>query len=149
MNGARGKPAVDSYGPTGAASSTRRNNAYLVIISGLAGKQVHVVALDHRGFGRSSGHPTEAELKEDALSVVGWTKTVRGVPIDRTVVLAQGLGNAVASAALNAIVNINPRTRFAGIILCATFTNAFSMLTSYQGGGCVSVLAPLKAMPLV
>lgn len=149
LNDPESRLVIYFHGNAGAVGNTRRTDAYRLITSGLAGNQVHVLAFDYRGFGRSSGHPTEAGLKEDALSIVRWVTTIGGVPTDRVVVVAQSLGTAVASAALNAILNDDPRTRFAGIVLCAAFTNAVSVLTSYRVGGYVPVLAPLKAMPLV
>lgn len=149
LNDTESRLVIYFHGNAGAVGNTRRTDAYRLITSGASGTPAHVLAFDYRGFGRSSGHPTEAGLKEDALSVIRWATTVGKVPTERIVLLAQSLGTAVASAALNAIVTDNPSCQFAGIIMCAAFTDAVSVLISYRVGGYLPILAPLKAMPAV
>ena len=147
LNEPDSKLVIYFHGNAGAVGNTRRTDAYRLLTSGAAGGNVHVLAFDYRGFGRSSGHPTEAGLKEDALSVIAWAQTVGGVATERIVILAQSLGTAVASAALNSIIMDEPSTKFAGDIMCAAFKDAVSVLTSYKIGGYISLFAPLKAMP--
>ncbi|KAK5136115.1 hypothetical protein LTR08_004166 [Meristemomyces frigidus] len=149
LNDPESRLVIYFHGNAGAVGNTRRTDAYRLITSGAAGKRVHVLTFDYRGFGHSSGRPTEAGLREDALSVIRWANTVGMVPTERIVLVAQSLGTAVASAALSAIAEENSSARFSGIIMCAAFKDAVSVLTSYRIGGYVPILAPLKVMPIV
>lgn len=47
----------------------------------------HVFTIDYRGFGHSTGSPTEAGLIIDGVALVDWILTVAGVPPDRIVIL--------------------------------------------------------------
>ncbi|KAK5004087.1 hypothetical protein LTR28_009360, partial [Elasticomyces elasticus] len=58
----------------------------------------HVLTIDYRGFGLSTGSPTEAGLITDGVALVNWVIDVAGIPPDRIVILGQSLGTAVASA---------------------------------------------------
>lgn len=55
-----------------------------------------VLLPDYRGFGASSGSPSEAGLYEDAEAAWRWVTTVRGVAPDRVVIAGRSLGGAVA-----------------------------------------------------
>ena len=145
LNDPESRLVIYFHGNAGTVGQTRRTDAYRMITSG-ASERVHVLAFDYRGFGLSSGHPTEAGLIEDALSVIKWATTVGKVPTNRIVLLAQSLGTAVATAAAEAIVQENPGTEFAGVILCAAFPDAPSVIMSYKVGGYFPLLAPLKAV---
>ncbi|KAL9111711.1 MAG: hypothetical protein Q9227_003986 [Pyrenula ochraceoflavens] len=131
------------HGTAGTIGQTRRTDAYRMVSSAPGG--IHVLAFDYRGFGRSTGNPTESGLLEDALAVIRWATTIAKVPTNRIVLLAQSLGTAVAIAAADALICNDPTTEFAGIILCAAFTDAPSVFTSYKLGGKFPFLAPLKA----
>lgn len=43
----------------------------------------HVLAIDYRGFGRSTGSPTEKGVILDAVTTVNWAVNVAGVPPER------------------------------------------------------------------
>ena len=105
----------------------------------------HVIAFDYRGFGRSTGVPSEAGLIDDAAAVVDWAVKVAKVPPSRIVLLGQSLGTAVASGvaeryALDGV-------EFAGVVLVAGFSDLSTMLTEYRIGGVVPVLSPLRKIP--
>ncbi|MEM6274657.1 MAG: alpha/beta hydrolase [Myxococcota bacterium] len=55
-----------------------------------------VVVIDYRGFGRSSGEPSEAGLYEDGRTTVAWLEQ-EGVQRETLVVWGISLGTAVAS----------------------------------------------------
>jgi pimeloyl-ACP methyl ester carboxylesterase len=67
------------------------------IVRRLAASGVGVLAFDYRGYGASTGSPSEAGLAEDALAAWQWLRA-RDVPADRIVVIGQSLGNAPAAA---------------------------------------------------
>lgn len=58
-----------------------------------------MLAIDYRGFGLSTGSPTEQGLILDARAAVEWATQVAGVPPERIVLLGHSLGTAVATAA--------------------------------------------------
>jgi abhydrolase domain-containing protein 12 len=130
-----------------------------------------VVTIDYRGFGHSSGSPTEAGLIADGTALVNWVTKVAGIPPERIVLLGQSLGTAVSSAvALNFVVpthelipkinddssplldnaqHIAKPTVFAGVILVAPFSSLPSLLLTYRLGGLVPLLLPLRPFPMV
>lgn len=105
----------------------------------------HVFAIDYRGFGYSSGTPSEHGLIADAATLLDWIMNVAQIPPERIVILGQSLGTAVASgvAELYAAQGLE----FGGIILVAGFSNLPKMLTGYRMGGVIPILGPLKSIP--
>ncbi|KAF7559683.1 hypothetical protein G7046_g4475 [Stylonectria norvegica] len=105
----------------------------------------HVVAIDYRGFGHSTGTPTEAGLIQDASTIVDWAIDVAGIPASRIVLLGQSLGTAVVSGVAEKYVLQG--VEFAGITIVAGFSDLVSLLTGYRIGGIFPVLAPFRAWP--
>jgi pimeloyl-ACP methyl ester carboxylesterase len=79
-----------------------------------------ILLLDYRGYGRSSGRPTESGLYEDALAAYDWLKQNGH---GRIVLHGESLGTAIAA-------ELATRRRCAGLILEAPFTSASSRRTS-------------------
>ena len=146
LNDPKSQLVIYLHGNAGTVGQTRRTDAYRMITSG-SSEQTHVLAFDYRGFGYSTGHPTEAALIDDALSVIKWARTVGKVSTDRIVILAQSLGTGVATGALHAIIKETPTIKFAGLCLCATFPDAATVFFSYRLGGIVPLLYPLRLLP--
>ena len=105
----------------------------------------HVLAFDYRGFGRSTGSPSEHGLITDAISVIEWALKVAKVSPDRIILIAQSLGTGLATAAAHHYINKEPMISFAGLILCAGFTDSPSALMDYSIGGFLPLLGPLRA----
>ncbi|KAL3590421.1 hypothetical protein FPOAC2_12612 [Fusarium poae] len=105
----------------------------------------HVVAIDYRGFGHSTGSPTETGVIQDAATLVEWATKVAGVPASRIVLLGQSLGTAVVSAVAEkyALQGVE----FAGITIVAGFSDLANLLLGYRIGGVVPVLAPFQMWP--
>ncbi|KAI1282891.1 alpha/beta-hydrolase [Xylaria sp. FL0933] len=105
----------------------------------------HVLSIDYRGYGRSTGTPSEAGLIQDGVSTVDWAMNVAGVPAERIIFVAQSLGTAVTSGVVEyfALRGIE----FAGVILIAGFSNVPSLLSSYSGAGFIPILSPLRPIP--
>ncbi|KAF2151989.1 alpha/beta-hydrolase [Myriangium duriaei CBS 260.36] len=133
------------HGNGGTVGMSRRTDTYRMVSSG-SPQRIHVLAFDYRGFGRSTGTPTEAGLIEDALSVIRWATTIGKVPTNRILLLGQSLGTAVVTGALEALVKQDLRTDFAGVMLCAPFAEAASAIMSYKLLGLLPMLAPLARL---
>jgi len=52
---------------------------------------------DYRGYGKSTGRPTEAGTYDDARAAFDWLRQTRGVPADEIVVLGRSLGGSIAA----------------------------------------------------
>ena len=129
------------------------------------------MTIDYRGFGHSTGSPTEAGLIADGTALVNWVLHIAGISPENIVLLGQSLGTAVSSAvALNFIdpsnafipnshhesssllhneQQIAKPTAFAGVILVAPFSSLPSLLLTYRLGGLVPILLPLRPFPSV
>lgn len=131
------------------------------------------MTIDYRGFGKSTGSPTETGLITDAVALVDWVLDVAKVPPERIVLLGQSLGTAVASATalkfadpshdlgLSAPASkddettslipqkapLRQATTFAGVVLVAPFSSLPSLLLTYRIGGFLPVLLPLRPIP--
>ncbi len=80
----------------------------------------HTLLLDYRGYGESSGAPSEAGTYRDAAAGWSWLTTVRGIKPADIVIFGESLGGGIATwlAALE-----NPRA----LILASTFTSVPDM----------------------
>lgn len=66
---------------------------------------------------------------------------------DRILLLSQSLGTAVATAVAEYFISLQPKTEFAGLMLCAAFTAAPNIFMDFALLGIVPLLAPLKLFP--
>lgn len=123
---------------------------------------VHVFAIDYRGFGVSTGSPTEEGLITDGMSLINFlTSSPLNIPPSRIVLVGQSLGTAVSAAvaerwafgspdptAIQPTVK-NPEP-FAGVILLASFSNVANVVESYSVKGITPpMLSPLRGYPRV
>ncbi|KAL5116183.1 hypothetical protein ACEQ8H_005960 [Pleosporales sp. CAS-2024a] len=129
------------HGNSATIAQQRRTEEYRCYSAGASDK-IFVLAFDYRGFGKSSGTPSEAGLLSDARAVVEWALRVAQIPPNRIVLLGHSLGTAVVAAIIHEYAEAG--VEFAGLVLCAAFTNAGGAFASYSIGGMVPVLAPLK-----
>ena len=105
----------------------------------------HLLTIDYRGFGRSTGTPTEEGLIADASALLDFALDAAGVAPSRIVLLGQSLGTAVTSALAE---RYGARgVDFAGVVLVASFSSLPTMLSGYAIAGWVPVLRPLRAWP--
>lgn len=123
---------------------------------------VHVFAIDYRGFGVSTGSPTEEGVITDGMSLVNLlTSAPLNIPPSRIVIVGQSLGTAISAAVAErwmfgspdpnaiqpAIKNAEP---FAGVILLASFSTVKSVIESYSVKGVTPPLfSPLVGYPRV
>jgi pimeloyl-ACP methyl ester carboxylesterase len=104
-----------------------------------------VLAIDYRGFGLSTGDPTEAGLIIDGSAAVDWAINVAGIPPSRIVLLGQSLGTAVTAGV--AEYYAQEGVDFAGVILVSGFSSLPTMLSHYAIAGYLPVLLPLRVWP--
>ncbi len=105
----------------------------------------HLLTIDYRGFGKSTGSPSESGLIYDGVAVVNWAMNVARVPSNRIVVMGQSLGTAVTSAVAEHFATRG--VEFAGVILIAGFSDMQTLLVSYAAAGVIPILSPIRAIP--
>ncbi|KAL2755747.1 hypothetical protein ACRALDRAFT_1076762 [Sodiomyces alcalophilus JCM 7366] len=130
------------HGNAGDIAQGHRPDSYHVLTDAAP---YHVLALDYRGFGYSTGTPSEPGLIQDAATLIDWVINVAGIPPDRIVLLGQSLGTAVASGVAERYAAEG--VEFGGVILVAGFSSLPKMLSGYRIGGVIPVLGPLKPWP--
>lgn len=121
---------------------------------------VHVFAMDYRGFGLSTGFPTEEGVITDAVTLLNFlTSAPLNIPPSRIVIVGQSLGTAVTAAVAERFAfgspdpnAIQPALKdpepFAGIILLASFSNVPKLIESYSLKGLTPpILSPLVGYP--
>ena len=86
------------------------------ILTGIVKRGYSVVAFDYRGYGKSTGHPTERGLHRDVDAVVKYASTAQSGTIP-TIYWGRSLGAAMASYA----ATVRPPD---GLILESGFANA-------------------------
>lgn len=79
--------------------------------------RLSVLMVDYRGFGASTGRPTEAGTYADAEAAWRYLKENRRLSPDRIVVFGESLGGAVAA-------HLAARTQPAALVLHSAFTSA-------------------------
>ncbi|KAH9880304.1 hypothetical protein IAQ61_000593 [Plenodomus lingam] len=129
------------HGNSATIAQERRTIEYRSYSSG-ASEKMFILAFDYRGFGKSTGNPSEPGLLDDADAVIDWALNTARISSDRIVLLGHSLGTAVVAGVAHRYAK--REVEFAGLVLCAAFTNAGNAFSSYSVGGIVPVLAPLK-----
>jgi pimeloyl-ACP methyl ester carboxylesterase len=94
------------HGNAGNLSDAGRPEHY----AGLRALGLNLLAFDYRGYGESSGSPSEAGLYRDANAAYGYLRDTLGVPPERIVLFGHSLGSAVA-------VELATRVPAAGLVL--------------------------------
>ncbi|WRT70786.1 uncharacterized protein IL334_007785 [Kwoniella shivajii] len=137
------------HGNAGTRAVTHRVRSYSAFSNSL---DCNVVAIDYRGFGDSTGTPSEQGLLRDARTAYDFLEhTMRrtGFTKEETaknVILAgQSLGTGVVSGLAGQLENEGIRPR--ALVLIAPFTSITELLTSYRILHAIPILKPLNAIP--
>ena len=113
--------------------------------------RANVLAPDYRGFGDSTGVPSETGLTADVLAAWDWLRA-RGAPSENILVVGNSLGTGVAVQFASALQELEldqgsepqlPR----GVVLLAPFSSIEKLLDTYYIMGLVPLLAPLRILP--
>ena len=79
-----------------------------------------ILLFDYRGYGQSSGSPTEQGVYDDAAACYHWLREEKHYEADRIVVFGRSLGGAVA-------VDLAAKNPCCGLIVESSFTSARDM----------------------
>ncbi|CAG7918109.1 unnamed protein product [Penicillium olsonii] len=160
-NDPNARVVVSFHGNAAHLGSAQRPHNYNTML-GLStpSNPVHVFAIDYRGFGVSTGSPTEEGVITDGVSLLNFiTAGPLNVSPSRIVLVGQSLGTAVTAAVAErfafgspdpaalqpAIKNPEP---FAGVVLLASFSSLVNVIQSYSLKGFTPpMLSPLMGYP--
>lgn len=109
--------------------------------------KIFILTFDYRGFGKSTGSPSESGILNDAKAIIEWALHTANIPPERIVLLGHSLGTAVATGIAHQYHNLPDPIEFGGLILCASFTNTGSAFSSYSILNVFPLLAPIKLIP--
>ncbi|KAJ6557219.1 Alpha/Beta hydrolase protein [Mycena vulgaris] len=128
-------------------AATRAFNARIQHYSAFSSRlSANVLAIDYRGFGDSTGTPTEAGLARDARAAWNWL-IKSGARADQILIVGHSLGTGV-SALLSAELSdegISPK----GVVLLSPFSSIPKVLETYSVFGIVPLMKPLAILPWV
>ncbi|EXJ96171.1 hypothetical protein A1O1_01297 [Capronia coronata CBS 617.96] len=123
-------------------------------------KPVHVIAFDYRGFGLSTGSPTEEGVIQDSVSLLSALtgqpasmKSPSNEPAEalqpsQIILVGQSFGTFVSTAVYHEWTLNLGRAPFKALVLYASFTSLPTLLESYSIKGLTPpLLSPLLAYP--
>ncbi|ETS83101.1 hypothetical protein PFICI_04977 [Pestalotiopsis fici W106-1] len=120
---------IHTHGSSGALAAYARADTYRYM-SALAPGKIHVLAFDYRGFGHSTGSPTEEGLRADVQSVYKWVTEVAMVSPERIVVFGQSMG---AGPAISLVRELSlHHISVAGLVVTGAITGVPECLTEYR-----------------
>jgi len=134
------------HGAAGTLGSGWRPPSYRAM-SAASPDRIHTISIDYRGFGSSSGSPSEDGLVTDALTLANFAMKEAGIPPHRIVLFAQSLGTAVAISLAHQLGTATVPVLFAGMVLVAPFADVELLTTSYRVAGTIPLLDPLARFP--
>jgi abhydrolase domain-containing protein 12 len=134
---------IHMHGAGGTVASGYRVHNYHALSAGQPGK-IHVLTFDYRGFGHSTGTPSESGLLLDALAVVEWAINVAGIPPSRILLFSQSLGTGVSIAVSHHLALQSPPVVFAGTVLVAPFIDVATLASTYRVASTIPLLSPGK-----
>lgn len=89
-------------------------------LESLSGMGINVLGVSYRGYGKSSGRPSEAGLYEDGRSALNHVTVTLGFQRNRVILLGRSIGGSVA-------VETGKGSPMGGFILVTPFTDGQSM----------------------
>lgn len=135
------------HGAAGTLGSGWRPPSYRAMSAG--SPSIHVVAIDYRGFGASTGVPSEEGLLTDALTLANWAMNEAGIPPERIAIFSQSLGTAVSISLVQHLAKQPDPVFFSGMVLVAPFADVEMLTASYRIAGVVPLLSPVAYFPRV
>lgn len=137
------------HGAAGTLGSGYRPPSYRAISAG-APEKIHIVAIDYRGFGTSTGKPSESGLLLDAIALVDWALEEAKIPPSRIVIWSQSIGTAVATKLVHHMAALRDPDKpvlFSGLVMVAPFADVKSLTATYRVAGTVPLLEPVARFP--
>lgn len=139
------KLVIYLHGAAGTLGSGWRPQSYRALSAAVPNS--HILAIDYRGYGSSTGWPSESGLLIDALTLANFAMKTAGIPAERIVIFAQSLGTAVAVAMSHKLAMETPPTLFAGMVLVAPMADVETSTRTYKIAGTVPLLSPMAFYP--
>lgn len=136
------------HGAAGTLGSGHRPPSYRAISAG-APNRIHIVAIDYRGFGSSTGTPSEEGLLTDAVALVDWAIKEAGIPPSRIVIWSQSIGTAVTTALVEHMALLPQPVFFSGLVLVAPFSDVKTLTSTYRVAGTIPLLEPVARFPIL
>ncbi|KIX06690.1 uncharacterized protein Z518_04666 [Rhinocladiella mackenziei CBS 650.93] len=162
LNDPQATVVVSFHGNAMHLGSSYRPTTYQQILSlSTEEKPVHVIAFDYRGFGLSTGTPTEEGVIQDSMSLLsaltgqttsaeGGGHEVRGVKSSQVILFGQSMGTFISTALYHEWVLNLGREPFKALVLIASFRSLTELLDSYSFKGLTPpLLSPLLAYPKI
>ena len=134
------------HGAAGTLGSGWRPPSYRAMSAAFPDR-IHTIAIDYRGFGSSSGNPSEPGLLIDASTLANFALHTVGIPESRIVIFGQSLGTAVGISLAHHMATMSDPILFAGMVLIAPFADVELLTASYQLAGTIPLLAPVARFP--
>lgn len=121
---------------------------YLRSLSAADPSKIHILGIDYRGYGLSTGTPSEEGLITDGLAAVDWAINVVGLSPSRVALVGQSLGTAVTIAVAERLAT-DPQNpiELGTVIAIAAFSNIKDLVVTYAIGGVIPILSPLRPYP--
>ncbi|KAI4644343.1 hypothetical protein J4E93_006244 [Alternaria ventricosa] len=133
------------HGAAGTLGSGWRPQSYRAMSA--TSTNVHVLVIDYRGFGASTGWPSESGLLTDALTLLKFVTDTAGIPTERIVIFAQSMGTAVALSLTHHLASEPTPIVLAGVVLVAPFADVESLTRTYKVARTLPLLSPLAVFP--
>ncbi|KAJ9062997.1 hypothetical protein DSO57_1004629 [Entomophthora muscae] len=108
------------------------------------GLNSHLIVIDYRGFGDSTGTPSEYGLFQDSLAAWNWLMD-QGVDASRITILGHSLGTGVSSRLVSHLNSINVYPK--AMILTAPYSSIGRVLFDFRLFHFFPLFSPLKFIP--
>jgi pimeloyl-ACP methyl ester carboxylesterase len=122
---------------------------YLRSLSAAHPSKIHILTIDYRGFGLSTGSPSEEGLITDGLAAVDYALQELQIPADRIALVGQSLGTAVTFAVAERLAQRTPQIEPVAVISVAGFSDMPEIVRTYRIGGFIPILRPLRMYPIL
>lgn len=140
------------------ASSHRPTTCQAMLGLSSPERPVHVIAFDYRGFGLSTGSPSEEGLLTDGTTLLSFltglgeggviVEPAIGIDPSQIVLLGQSLGTAAAAGVYHRWTRGWGLPNLRGLVLIASFPSLPELIWAYSLKGVVPrVFAPLQLIP--
>ncbi|OIW25541.1 abhydrolase domain-containing protein 12 [Coniochaeta ligniaria NRRL 30616] len=134
------------HGAAGTLGSGWRPPSYRAM-SAASPEKIHTIAIDYRGFGSSSGSPSEDGLLVDATTLADFALNTIGIAASRIVIFGQSLGTAVGISLTHRLATMPEPTLFNGMVLVAPFADVELLTATYRVVGTIPILDPVARFP--
>jgi len=107
----------------------------------------HLFAMDYRGWGYSSGRPTEEGVVTDGMTVLNWVINTANVDPSQILIVSQSLGTGISMGVVSQYHDLHPDRPLAGTVMIAPFTSLRKLVGGYRMAGIIPLLGPLRIFP--